>query len=176
MYGWRLGSEVLLPLMVDGFSGVLDLSRDAVTSKEYSSVTVPNSVSEPLLGYRVFFFSIRLPLSASARKMFHLEFFDSKIQEVTNKVQYSGYQRTCRNKRRFYTETAPNLKTSCTRTLFLRAAEFFSGREGDGLHGCTTTILTRIPDNKVCDSRGPMHSYPVLPAGVLVLVPESLDL
>ena len=72
--------------------------------------------------------------------MFHLEFFDSEIQEVTNKVQY--YQRTRSlghagtredsSLVSFYSEQ-PQSQDIMYENLVLRAAAFFSGREGNGL-------------------------------------------
>ena len=118
-------------------------------------------------GLSSIFFSIRLPLSASARNMFHLEFFDSEIQEVTNKVQYSGYQ-TCRNKRRFYSEQPQNLKTFMYENLVLRVAAFSPGVKEMGYKDVPPIILTRIFDNKVCEVQ--CVTYPVFPAGVPVLV------
>ena len=105
---------------VDGFSGVLDqvYSWNAVTSKEYLGVTVPN-------------------LSMILSLMYE--------------------------------------------NLVLRAAAFFSGREGDGdgLQECTVTtiILARIFDDKICEVQLECITYPVLPAawGVLALVLESLN-
>ena len=100
-----------------------------------------------------FFSSVRLPLSASARKdvSFRVLWLGNTRGYKQGAVLSEDVQEQEKIPNLESTRNSPKSQDIMYENLVLWAAAFFSGREGDGLHGCTTIILTRIFDNKVCE-------------------------
>ena len=83
--------------------------------------------------YRVFFFSIRLPLSASARKDVSFRvLWLGNTRGYKQGAVLSVLSEDVQEQEKILLGTAPNLKTSCTKTLFYERHHFSPGVKGMG--------------------------------------------